>query len=575
MIIGYIFTLAYASLLAGLVVSAFFSRKKIARALSRKIDRWSLAVAIVIILIFIVFAARFVNPTEQLYFDENIYQGIALNILHNGNALWCQYGVAGLNSPCSVNSIYHDPTEISFYIAIAFAIFGIGVPTAFEFELAVGAVSVLLVFLLASLLFGKKAGVASAIVFAILPELFIWSRTEAVPNLLFMMFAVLAFFAYGVYRREKTGGTLALLLFALGIAAYTRIEAVLLVPIIILVAFADNINVRSAKRSIAKMIDISDRRSQILIALFIILMLPQLYYVVYEAHSLDYGSGSICGIATNSTFSVSNFKCNIDQNAGFFFGQYNSVGYYPAYFSPLTTIMAIVGLALLILFSGNRRGKYAAFMLGIWILAFHLFYDFFYAGSVTFGVDVRFMLVLYPAMAILAGFGIARLSDIVVKVRKRSRKRSDVRRYASWAVFAALIAAFAVYPFVNSLPITTIPYASMPQESAPLAATNFIYSNHAEIPGNCLVFSFTPDVWYGLNRSAAQVGYFNSKDANFTAFESQFSCFAFDWGYWCNTQNFRNSTCNYDIGQYNATKVASESSVGGNLSLYMLNNYKP
>ncbi|EQD39782.1 membrane protein, partial [mine drainage metagenome] len=159
---------------------------------------------------------------------------------------------AYLNKPCAVNQIYHDPAEISFYIAIAFALFSIGTSTAFGFELAVGAISIFLAFLLASSLFGKKAGIASAFVFALLPELFIWSRTEAVPNLLFMMFATLSFFAYSIYLRKRGPSTLAFLLFALGIAVYTRIEAALLVPIIIIVVFYDNVNVHSLKRSITK-----------------------------------------------------------------------------------------------------------------------------------------------------------------------------------------------------------------------------------------------------------------------------------------------------------------------------------
>ncbi|MCL4365493.1 glycosyltransferase family 39 protein [Candidatus Marsarchaeota archaeon] len=573
MIIGYIFTLAYMSLLLGLIISLFASRKMISKALARSVNRASIAAIMIIILFFIIFSVKFVNPTEQLYFDENIYQGIALNILHNGNALWCQYGTAYLNLPCQVNQIYHDPTEISFYLAMAFAIFGIGVPTAFGLELAVGAFSVFLVFLLSSLLFGKKAGIASAAVFALLPELFIWSRAEAVPNLIFMMFTILAFFAYVVYRKRKCSATLAFLLFALGIAVYTRIEAMLLIPLIILVSFADNLDLHHVIKGVMKMVDMNNKKNLVLISLFIILIIPQIYYVSYEAHRLDYGSGSVCGSNTTATFSMSNLKCNGVQNLKFFLGYYNSVSYYPAYFSPLTTAIAIIGFLLLVFYSGSKRGKYDAFMLGAWILIFHVFYDSFYAGSVTFGVDVRFMLIIYPAMAISAGFGIARISDILAKSRKKAI--SKPRAYAYWLVVASLIALFIIYPFVSALGTTTMPYSQMQQESAPLAAVNFIHANYRDVPANCLVFTFTPDIWYGLNRSASQVGYFNSQDSNFTKFESRFSCFVFDWGYWCNTQNFKNSTCQPDISQYNLTVIASENSIDGTLALYKLNNYKP
>ena len=348
----------------------------------------------------------------------------------------------------------------------------------------------------------------------------------------------------------------------------------LLIPVIILFLFVDNLNLRHMTKGIMKIVDINNKKNLVLILLFIILIIPQIYYVAYEAQSLNYGSGSICGASATSTFSISNFECNAAQNLEFFSGYYNSRPYYPAYFSPLTTIMSIIGFFLLAFYSGDRRGKYVAFILGLWISVFYVFYGFFYAGSATFGVDVRFMLIIYPAMAILAGFGIARISDIIVKSRKKVILRPRIYGYASWLVFIALIVLFVIYPFIGALGTTTMPYSQMPQESASLAAVNFIRADYLEIPSNCLVFTFTPDVWYGLNRSASQVGYFNSQDSNFTKFESGFSCFAFDWGYWCNTQDFKN-TCQSDVNQYNSTVMASENSSDGTLTLYKLNNYKP
>ena len=575
MIIGYVFTLVYVILFAGLIASAILLRKSIANKLSVDTSPTYAALVLLVIAFFIAFSLLHVSPVEQLYFDENIYQGIALNILHSGNALWCQYGTA-LVASCPYSQIYHDPVEISFYLAIAFAIFGTGIRTAYCMSLLVGAISILLVFLLGSSLSGRKTGLASAIVFALIPELFIWSRTQAVPDLIFMMFSILAFYTYEIYRNNKSSMSLALFLFALGIAVYVRIEGILLIPIFIVLAAYETGAVHGIKKEFSKFFGKGSMRNLALVLLFVILIMPEIYYIFYEGQSLDYGSGTICGVQTSTIFSISNFQCNIITNTQFFLGAFNAIGYYPAYFSVLTTSIAIIGAAIM-LFKGGKRGVSMP-LLGLWILVFMIFYDTFYAGAVTYGVDVRFMLITYPAISIFAGFGIASISSGIPSVLKifRKRKSRGKREAVSSVIFAILIIAFAVFPFYNALGMVTISPSNMPQESMPLSATNFIYQNAAQVPSSCLVFSFTPDIWWEQNRNAAQIGWLNSDDSNFTNFESKFSCFVLDVGYWCTTPEYKGGLCQNDLKAYNTTVIATQSSPDftDNYSLYYIDGYK-
>ncbi|MHB1830261.1 MAG: glycosyltransferase family 39 protein [Candidatus Micrarchaeaceae archaeon] len=569
MIIGYVFTAAFIVLFAALVASAFLSRKRILKALSGKISPFSVAIALVVMAFFVLFSVFFIHPVEQLYFDENIYQGIALNILHNGNALWCQYGTSLLSS-CPLSELYHDPVEISFFIAMAFGLFGVGMQTAYALELAIGALAIFFVFLLSSSLFGKKTGVASTIVFALIPELFIWSRTQAIPDLYFTTFSVLAFFAYSVYRRQRSHSTLAFLLSALGIAVYMRIEGIILLPIFMALAFYDSAASHGIKKGINKLANPQDSVKVALIVLFTIIMIPEVVYIMHEYQNPSYGATALCNSTSAADFSLSNLACNISPNVKFFLGAFNSISYYPAYFSAITTAIAIIGLALL-LFGVKKKGYTALFMLVLWIAAFYLFYSAFYAGSVLFGVDVRFMLIIYPAIAILAGVGISKLSALASDPRRPGKGKA-----LSFAVYAALILAFAIYPFYNSMNIITMNTSQMPQQQMALNAVNFIYQNAGKVPSNCLVFTFTPDVWYELNRSAAQVGYFGSLDPNFTRFASQFSCFVFDQGYWCTTGQYKNSVCAADLGRYGSTAIATAPAMdqADNISLYYINGYK-
>ncbi len=575
MIIGYVFTLVYSILLAGLLSSAFLLRKTISQRLSKATTPLFIVMALMIIIFFILFSILYVSPVEQLYFDDNIYQGIALNILHHGNALWCQYGTALLTS-CPYSQMYHDPVEISFYIAIAFAVFGVGAQTAYGLSLLVGAASILIVFLLGSMFFGKKAGLASAVVFALIPELFIWSRTQAVPDLIFMMFSLLTFLAYEIYRGSRSRTALTFFLFALGIAVYSRIEAMLLVPIFIALAVIEAWSKHGFREGLYRFLGKANTGTLIIILFFFVLITPEIYYISSELHNPNYGSGSLCGSQTSTILSISNFKCNIVPNTNFFLGTLNGRYNYPAYFSVMTTIIAVIG-ALYMIFGRKRLGMQFA-ILGLWVLAYHFFYDAFYAGSVLFGVDVRFMLVIYPAISIFAGYGIAGLSDIIPNAMGRLGKAGGKGRTSAVAAatFVLLIVAFSIFPFYNSLSIITMKPSSMPQESMPLSAVNFIYQNAQKVPNTCLVFSFTPDVWWALNKSAAQVGWLGNNMSNFTGFESGFSCFVFDKGYWCTTPDYKKGTCSTDLSSYNTTLIASAEAPDqvDNYSLVYLNGYK-
>ena len=562
LIIGYIFTIIYSLLLASLLLSVYYSRKHLAKALSGNVDSYSLFCTIAIMAFFVAFSLLFVHPVSQLYFDESIYQGIALNILHNGNALWCQYGYA-YASPCLLGQLYHDPAEYSFYIAIAFAAFGANTTTAYYFELAVGALSILLVFLTGSVMFGRRAGVASAVIFAMLPELFIWSRTQAVTNMGFMMFTTLAFFAFVIYKNKKNPYTKAFFLSALSIAVYIRIEAVLLVPIFALLIIYEE---RSSISRIMKRKQM--HRLPFAAIIFLAAIAPQLYYIAYMHSNGSYGAPQGSG-----NFSIAYFKNNAAPNLMFFLGSFNQVSFYPAYFSIITTIAALIGAVAMVLI---KKTRFYALLLGLWVLSFHIFYDFFYAGAVTYGVDVRFMLVLFPAMAIYAGFGISALALSIVSVMKSIGKRKAAKNaFFGNSVCLLLLALFAVMPFVLALPTVTILPSNMPQQALPLSAVNFIYSNYASVPANCLVFTFTPDIWYELNRSAAEIGYLNSPDPKFVKFESGFRCFVLDKGYWCDISGYK-SECSSYYGSFNTTALASSQAPGGGTFEFVkMNNYKP
>lgn len=571
MIIGYLFTIAYIALLAGFAISAFMLRKTLVKRLLEGTTKTYIAIALIVVLFFVVFSSLFVHPVEQLYFDETIYQEIALSIMHAGNALWCQYGTAYLNW-CEGYQIYHDPVEISFYLAIFFFLFGISSQTAYVMSLFMGALSIFLVFTLGTRLLGRRAGLAAAIVFALIPELFIWSRTQAIPNMLLMTSALLAFNSYAIYERDKSGASLAMMLFSLGIAVYSRAEAILLVPIMFAVVAYGSVAANGLRKGVSKLLANDSLKNLLIILLFFIIILPEIYYITYQAKNPNYGNGYICGAQSNATFSLSNLKCNIVPNVNFFLGAFTKLGYYPTYFSIITTLAALLGAGMM-LYKGTKKGL-PFVLLALWIAVFHLFYDSFYAGSVNFGVDVRFMLILYPPIALLAGFGIASFSEDIVNYIGyfKKKKNMDVRKLAQDAIFIAMLIVFAVLPFYNAISIITVSPSKMPQQAMALGYMNFVDQNVNLVPSNCLVYTFDPDVWVIRNRSAIEIGYLQANTIDSSTFASKFSCYVFDQGYWCTTPGFRNATCQKDLQNYNARLIVGEKSPDGidNYSLYYI-----
>ncbi len=579
-IFGYMLTLVYILMLAGFILSLFLFRKDIRKAIGKKITKNSLIALFFILLFFVIFLAMFVHPLEQLYFDENIYQGIAMNILKNGNAFWCQYGSAYLNQ-CGASTVYHDPVEWSFYIALAFAVFGIGTSTAYGIQMAAGVLLIISVFLLASSMKGSRAGTLAALAIAIMPEVLIWSRAQAVPDLAFAAFATLSFFFFTLFAENKRSSLLIPFLLSLGIAIYMRTEGFLLLPLFLVLFFIYGKgpvrqNFAEAVKWLSALVN-ADERSMFSLVMFLLLLIPQAYYISGQLASPQFGQGS------TGLFSIANFKNNAPTNIDYLLGNFNNTSFYPAAFPAEATILAVIGIAVLIVAGVRRNNNFAIIgLLGLWFLAYFLFYAFFYAGGATYGVDSRMMLQTHPQIAIFSAIGIVEIAGFLGAVRKskkekRSRKIASsrkIRKALMYVAYAAFITVMA-YVFLIFLPQTTMLPGNAPQQSVILPATNFIESNYSVVPADCLVFSFTPDIWYEAGRPSAQIGYLSSTNQSFMSFEKSYRCFVLDYGYWCLVPPFHSSTCATDSNRYNVS-VLGTSSIGNsgyNASFLLLRNY--
>ncbi len=559
MYIGFEITAAVYASFVLMLAFLIRGRKEVMKLLQESVDRYSLVALAAILAFFVVFALLYVAPAEQLYFDENIYQGVALNILNHGNALWCQFGT-GYVKTCYVNSVYHDPVGWSAFIAIAFAIAGIGPQTAYGLELIVGALAVVFTFLLASVLLQRKDFAAvSALAMAVMPGLIIWSRTQADFDLPFMMLTTLCFFLFVVFTRKKSINTLGAFAFSLVLVNYIRLEAILLLPLfaLLMLTFGNTGIVETARKRLRLAAETLRENTAALLLLlaFIVLLLPEIYYVAITAQNPSYGQP-----ASEAVISIANFEKNIAANVVFLFGQLNGISSYPTEFHYAIFPLAIVGIAALILRKRIKNRFGILLMLSLWFLTYFIFYTSFYAGSVLFGVDDRFMLQILPALCLLAAFALASIGDAAVVLKTRLFGGAGRTRGNGAVLFAVLAVASAVlliFPFYALIPVLTLPPSKMPQQNVILPAITSFYENYSAVPNSCLVFSFTPEIWQEVNRSSAQVGFLLGSNQTLRNTTLSYSCLVFDYGYWCLEPQFSTTTCKYITSHYKLENLIS------------------
>ncbi|MGC9099455.1 MAG: hypothetical protein ACP5HW_02830 [Candidatus Micrarchaeia archaeon] len=575
-LLGYAFTASISIALAMLIIAIIWGRKEIANEL-KSVSKYTWTLLACIIIVFLIIAIFYTTAFEELYFDENIYQGIAINILKHGTMLWCQAGTGFLNS-CYINAIYHDPAGWSYFLAIAFAVFGIGITTAYGSELFIGTISLLFFFLFAYLLTKRQDfALVSTGILSLIPGLFIWSRTQADPDLPFMTFSILTFFFFVLFMRARGKKTFAMFISSLVITLYMRTEAILLLGIFLVLYLLYGNGYKSVRKRIKATVEHlnTDTSTTALLLLFVLLIIPQVIYIAYEAANPSYGQAS-----NQSVISISNFVQNFPQNVEFILGHYNGAINFPVIFPPGVFLLTLLGIALLA-FEKEEKVEILSTTI-IWFLTYFLFYSSFYAGSATFGVDSRFMLQTYPSLSLLAGIAIVLLVEDVLKLggfilKKIKHIEFKVKK---WYIIISILVVFAaciVYPFIRLSPEIRLPPSEMPQQNIIAPTIEFFYSNYSKVPSNCLVFSFTPDIWYEVGRASLQIGYLNSTNSTIVNLEKRFSCFVLDYGYWCMVPPYNSTLCAYDKNAYR-TITLSEGSIPYTVkhpAFYLIENYVP
>ena len=267
--------------------------------------------------------------THRIYFDEDIYQNVAQNILWEGRSQMCNEGMiqAGLFT-CEAWEYNKEPNAFPFLLPTVFRVSGVDEAAAHRLNHWVFALGAIAVYWIAGVLFEKTSvALGAALVYILTPQSLLWGATVAV----------------------EPGAT------ALAFASQFRPESglVLAVAAIAMLLLAPGLLRRRVAYSCA----------------LLLFLLPTPHFAHRRAVRHEkWGS-------TEAKFSTKHAKQNWKPSARYYVEGRD----FPAFF----TLAALLGLFY------PRRKRQVAVSFVWFALLFGIFIPF-YAGSYRYGADVRF-----------------------------------------------------------------------------------------------------------------------------------------------------------------------------------------
>jgi hypothetical protein len=464
--------------------------------------------------------------TSRIYYDEQIYQGVGRNLSDLHRAQMCNDGRVEYGRLQCVQGEYNkEPNGYPYLLSLVYRITGVSDAAAFRFNNLVAGLAALVTIVLADLLFNDaRIAVLSGLVLALLPMQLQWSNTAAVEPVAALLCA--ASMAAAVhFARVRTASAL---VWTIAVTAFTlnaRPECVLIVPVIALTVLL------LAPR------EFLTRRLWLGAAGGLVVSSPALLHILAVSNE---GWGT-----TGPQLSWHHAVANFSTNFFFFFRDER--------FSALCGAAAVVGL----LVPGRLRER---LILGGYFLAFWLVFLFFYAGSYNYGADVRYSLMTFVPIAILAAAGLWRLADHTRWLMRGTW--TDGLAFA--AIAAILLAQFLWY----------LPLVRETGEEAWAARADVRYAREfvTRLPPNSVVLTHNPAMFHMWNVSAAQMSVTRGDPHAIERLQARFAGGVYlHWNYWCNVPDpVQNSFCKAGLNEYPHELVESRRERDFEYALYRM-----
>jgi 4-amino-4-deoxy-L-arabinose transferase-like glycosyltransferase len=482
-------------------------------------------ILLVLIIIFAFVMVTFVAPrTHRIFFDEDIYANIGQNMAIDGRAGMCNYGefIHGEYKPNWL-SYNKEPSGWPFLISLAFQIFGVDELYVFIWNNLLFTASVLLIFLITfAITEAYFTSILSAIIYCLIPHNLIWGNTAAAePSAAF--FTLFSMLCLIVYLKTSEARHLFALAVVVPFSCQMRPESILIIPL----SFLAMALIRPGELLKKRLWGIG-----LITAIFLLPQILHLYAVSHQSWGTE-----------GAKFSLDFFQNNIRVNGLFYLTNES----FPALF----TILAALG------FVCTRYSWKWRLVIFVWFILFWGIFLFFYAGSYKYGADVRFSLLSFAPMAILAGIGVDWIKN-----------RFTVKFPATTCItIIIVIAVFAAW--LKFLPLIRL----IGQEAWEARADHaFTREFIRKIPNRSIVVTHIPTMVLLWQQSAISIDVLLSDQGLVRHLINIYDgAVYFHHNYWCNTSADANRQVCQEIKQkYNLEEIVSDASMGRLYGLYRI-----
>ena len=427
----------------------------------------------------------FVAPrTNRIFYDEQIYQGIGHNLADQHRAQMCLDGnVEYGRLECVVGEYNKQPYAYPHLLSLVYRIAGVDERWAFLLNAVANALTVCAVFLVTLLLFeDRTAALLAGLVLSLTPHQLIWSATAAVEPMASLA-CLTAVVGMANFVRVRTVAALAAAGLLAAYAIQFRVESILIFAVVALLLVA-----------LAREELFTPALWWVALGVFALtaMHLAQLYSVRAEGWGTTEARLSL-------RYVVPNFRVN-----GLFYVADER-------FPVLYTVLALVGL----LHSPRAIGA----SLLTYFLAFFGIGLLFYAGSYDYGADIRYSLMTYPPLAVLAGVGGARLAHWLEQTSLRKR---TVR----------LVSGGLVIQFLWYSPVVR---ATTQEAWAARADVGFAKAVAKTLPPNSYVLTHNPGMFHLWRVNAGQLSLVIDQPARLQMLSERYAGGVYlHWNFWCN-----------------------------------------
>jgi len=468
-----------------LLITTGVELPRLLRRLPRR--RIALAAAIAIALFNWTLTTWVAPRTSRIYYDEQIYQGVGRNLSDLHLAQMCNDGTVEYGRlRCWRGEYNKEPYGYPYLLSLAYRLAGVGEPTAFRLNNVVSALTALVAFLLAQLLFEDfRVAATSALALTVMPMQLTWSNSAAAEPSAGLLTGA-AVLAAVRFVQLPTTSALAWMIAVSAFATTIRPESVLVIPLVGLVILF------WAPTEMAR---------------------PRLWWSALGGLALTWVTfAHLVAVraegwgASEARFAWRYAIANAPANFWFYFGDQR--------FPVLLSLAAVAGLAA----PGHRRQK---LLLAGYFMAFWSLFVVFYAGSYNYGADVRFSIMANLPLALLAGSGLVWVGGTLLS------------RWGGERVLIGAVAALLLFQFLWYLPLVR---ETGEEAWAARADVAFAKRFTSQLPPNSIVLTQNPSMFHVWGINAAQLSIASTEHGYVS--QQLMPRYAggvyLHWSFWCN-----------------------------------------